>query len=214
MWKKFTSISILFSSLIMLVSGIAVYFSPPSHISGFLGWEFLYLSKKSWMSLHVNSGLIFCVFFIFHTFFNIRFLKRYLYPQKIKFSKGFAPLIISTLLIFYMVAGSFYQLFPFDKVLKIGRGFKIKGVTAYGPLPPPYGKASSIPLKKLSFMLGTRPEKIVEIICKTGMKLPDSGLSLKEIASINNVSIGHILDLLNENLQDFNGDKFKKMEEK
>jgi len=198
MGRKITSILILISSIIMVVSGIAVYLSPPSHLAAFSGWKIFYLKKNMWMALHINSALLFTIAFIFHTWFNIKPLIKYIFPKKIKASKNFIPLAVSLSIGIYVVGGTFYRLPPMEQVLKLGRSFKIKGIFSYGPVPPPYGKASSIPLKKISFFWGSMPDEIIRTLKNAGIKKISPDLSLKEIAQENNVTIGFILDSINK----------------
>ena len=196
---KITSVLILISSIVMVISGVVVFFSPHSHVAGFSGWKFMNLGKRGWMSLHVDSALLFAIVFFFHVWFNLKPLMRYLFPKKTKARKDFIPLIISLAISIYVIGGTFYPLPPMTQVLKLGRSFKINGAFSYGPVPPPYGAASLVPLKKISFYIGTRPQKIIEYIKKSGIKNVSPTQSLKEIAEKNNVTIGFILDSINKN---------------
>lgn len=179
----------------MSLSGIVVYFSPPSHIAGFSQWKFLSLGKNIWMALHVNSGVLFIIVFIFHTYYNLKPISKYIFPTKNKI-KNFYPLIISVLIFFYLVAGTFLRLPPMFQILKIGKGFKARECLKYGT-PPPYGVASSIPLKKISIFLGMPLNKSIAALKYSGIKTISPKMSIGEIAEKNHVTIGFLLDSMN-----------------
>jgi magnesium-transporting ATPase (P-type) len=84
-YKNFTSFTLLFSLLILILSGIAMYIRPEGSIANWVGWSFMGLSKNAWEGMHTLFCIFFIIFVILHLFFNWKIVMNYLNG---KLSKG------------------------------------------------------------------------------------------------------------------------------
>ncbi len=67
MVKKYTSLTLAFSGMIMLVTSIILLFGPANHVSHFAPWRFWGLTRHHWGVLHLNSGILFCLAMVLHS---------------------------------------------------------------------------------------------------------------------------------------------------
>jgi hypothetical protein len=77
-WRAFASLVITVAFLVIAVTGIGLYVSPPGRIANWSGWTFIGMTKASWQSLHMVFGLLFIAMAAWHLFFNWRALLTYL----------------------------------------------------------------------------------------------------------------------------------------
>ena len=77
-FRNFTSLTLLFSFLILGLSGVALYIRPEGSIARWTGWSFLGLDKKGWEGLHTLFSFLFLVFSVAHIFFNWKVLVSFL----------------------------------------------------------------------------------------------------------------------------------------
>jgi len=67
-----TSVLIAASFLILVVSGVVLFLSPPGRVANWSGWRMLGFTKMDWTGLHVWFGTLFLLAAILHLFFNLR----------------------------------------------------------------------------------------------------------------------------------------------
>lgn len=73
MIRKFVSMTVLFSFLILFLSSFVLYVIPGAQ-SGAAGWAFMGLGRMQWTELHISSGLAFLAFGLWHTILNFKSL--------------------------------------------------------------------------------------------------------------------------------------------
>lgn len=78
MLRKITSFVMLFSFLIMVVSGIAEFISPFGRLSMMINWKMLGLDKMQWQGLHISFMVLFTLAGLLHIWLNIKAIKTYL----------------------------------------------------------------------------------------------------------------------------------------
>ncbi|MDY0084213.1 MAG: DUF4405 domain-containing protein, partial [Ignavibacteriaceae bacterium] len=120
---SFISIGLLFSFLLMLFSGIALYVAPEGSISRWIGWNMLGLNKNDWENQHVVFSFVFILFALLHIFIiNWKLLVLYFRSEKNKsvISVDFVVIIILILALFIATK---YNLKPVSKLVGYGRVF-------------------------------------------------------------------------------------------
>ncbi|MBN2160123.1 MAG: DUF4405 domain-containing protein [Spirochaetes bacterium] len=75
--KKVISIVITMTFLVLLVSGISLFFAPSCKVAKEIGWRFFFFDKESWESVHLVFALLFVVLLIMHVILNGKTLIRY-----------------------------------------------------------------------------------------------------------------------------------------
>jgi uncharacterized membrane protein YgcG len=77
MWRAMTSVLIAASFVILVVSGVMLFVSPPGRIANWTNWTILGLRKHDWIALHIWFSTLFLLVTLFHLFFNWRPLVNY-----------------------------------------------------------------------------------------------------------------------------------------
>lgn len=69
-WRSTISLSLLFSTIILILSGIALLVSPSGRIARQTGWQILGLDKGGWESVHDLFGFFFIFLTLVHLWLN------------------------------------------------------------------------------------------------------------------------------------------------
>lgn len=77
-WRSFITFFVVFSFVILAVTGIVLYVTPPGRIANWTGWRLIGLTKTQWQSVHTIHSFLFVVAAAFHLAFNWRVLTGYL----------------------------------------------------------------------------------------------------------------------------------------
>jgi hypothetical protein len=65
---RFIPLSLLFSTLLLALSGLVLFFAMAHRI----GWKFLFLKKDRWADLYTVFGFLFSILAVFRVFNNLR----------------------------------------------------------------------------------------------------------------------------------------------
>lgn len=76
-WRAMTSVLIATSFLLLVVTGVVLFVSPPGRIANWTNWNILGLRKTDWAGLHIWFGAVFLVVALFHLAYNWRPLLSY-----------------------------------------------------------------------------------------------------------------------------------------
>jgi amino acid transporter len=192
MIKKITSLTLAFSGLVMLVTSIVLFLGPAGHVSHFCPWTFMGLSRHHWGVLHLNSGILFCVAMVIHTYLNWRLLVAYVKKAKSNFKT--IPLAISLSLTLYVCVGGYFEIPPMGQLLGIARACRMASIETYGS--PPYGSAANYPVAHIALYMGWDPEKSIAQLVRNHMSVQSPNQPLAELARANHTTIGRLLDIM------------------
>jgi hypothetical protein len=123
MLRKITSFVMLFSFMIMVVSGVAEFISPFGRLSMMIKWEMLFLDKMQWQALHIVFMVVFTVAGIIHIFLNIKPIKAYLKNRTRKmvvFTKEMSIALVITSVLFIATINQFA---PLEYFVKLNKSF-------------------------------------------------------------------------------------------
>ena len=119
-WQSFISIGLLFSFILMLLSGVILYIAPEGSLSRWIQWSVLSLSKKQWEQQHTVFSYLFIFFTILHIFkINWMILISYFKSRNLKFRhyREIAMAFVITLMVF---VGTALNWGPFNTVVEWG----------------------------------------------------------------------------------------------
>jgi len=123
MLRKITSFIMLYSFIIMVVSGVMLFISPFGRLSMMIRWEFLGLDKMQWQALHIIFMVIFSIGGILHILYNIKAIKNYLKNK----SKKLVLFTVSNLIAISIILSLFYvtinHMEPFESFVKMNKSF-------------------------------------------------------------------------------------------
>lgn len=192
MLRQTTSLVLAFSGLVLLVTSVVLYLGPAAQVAHFCPWTFLGLGRHSWGVLHLNSGLLFCIAMLVHSWLNWKPLFRYL--KRWRPAGSPVPLIISLMLTLYVCIGGYYELPPMKQYLGIARSCRMASIEQYGT--PPYGSAAEYPAAKIAMYMGWDPQRSLARLTEQHIAVQSSKQTLADLARTNHTTIGHILDTM------------------
>lgn len=117
--KRVTSLLLLLSSILMLISSLALYVAPGGKMAHALDWHFLGFHKSFWKVCHINIGVIVIIFIIVHIYLNRSAIVDYLKNSDKKliiFTKEFTA---AYLLIVFVLIASYFNLPPLTYIYDI-----------------------------------------------------------------------------------------------
>ncbi len=77
-WRAFFSLYVVFSFVVMAVTGFVLFVSPPGRVANWAEWTLMGLTKTQWQALHTTFTTFFVAAGIFHVYFNWNILVSYL----------------------------------------------------------------------------------------------------------------------------------------
>ena len=77
-WRAFVTFYVVLSFLVIAVTGIVLFITPPGRIANWSDWRLLGFSKSQWQTVHTIFSFIFVVAASFHLFFNWRVILGYM----------------------------------------------------------------------------------------------------------------------------------------
>ncbi len=123
-WHSLVSYFLLFSGIILTVSGIALYVAPPGRIANFTDWRLLALDKGQWEAVHTLFGYAVLLFGIWHLVLNWKVLLSYLRDRVSRAYKVKAEFTVALILTLLIAAGSIAAIPPFSTVMDWGESLK------------------------------------------------------------------------------------------
>lgn len=198
-WRAFISFGLTYAMIILLVSGIVLYVSPPGRYAHWVNWTLWGFSKEKWQSIHTVFSLGFILLSVFHLFAaNWRVFLSYL---RSKAKAGFSrkrELLFSTVAVLVFLFGTMFSLPPFQNVMTLGEYLTNSWEKTEERAPVPH--AELLTLAELSDQLKLDS---VEVITR---KLNNHKISfeniqsqtLQEIASVNNTTPMEIYEIISK----------------
>lgn len=119
-WKKFVSLSLVFSFIMMSLSGIILYLAPPGRVARWSEWLALGFEKDQWEAQHTIFSYTFIILAIFHLFFiNWKAFFSYLKIKKHRWKKNTKEILASIVLFGVLFAFTLFQWQPISPVMRL-----------------------------------------------------------------------------------------------
>ena len=118
-WRSLVSFYLLFVSFGLLITGIALYVSPPGRFAHAVVWRFLGFTKEQWTAIHTVSAYIVAGFTIWHLALNWKQLLSYLRNgarRVYRFKAEFAVALFLTILVWF---GAVFNVPPFSYMMEL-----------------------------------------------------------------------------------------------
>jgi len=185
-WKAFISLYIVFSFLVLGLSGLVLYVAPPGRIANWSIWRLVLLSKAQWQAVHTIFALAFIVAASFHLYFNWKVLMAYL---RSKLDAGFhmkrevgAASATGILLLALTIGG----VPPFSSVMETGDD--IKNSWAGPAQEPPIPHAEELTVQKLAETAKVPVAEARDNLAKHGVTVERADMTVKQIAVANQLT--------------------------
>ncbi len=194
-YQRFVSLTAGLSFLILFISSGVLYFIPDRGVTGWTAWHFLGLDKQQWDNLHINLGILFLVFIIWHIYYNWKPIKAYLKVKKKwkVFTKEFNVALIVTIL---FATGTITMTLPFSILVNIGNG--IKAINSLDDGNPPFGYAEYATLEDFCLLTHIDQQKALKRLESKEISFSSPKETLKSIAARNHTSPKALFGIIRE----------------
>lgn len=115
--RRFTSLTILFTFLVMSYTGVVLFLAPKGRVANWTNWELFGLDKTQYSHLHVSFMVLFLVGMIFHLYLNWSLLLCYFKNRTRRFSLLTKEFILALAINVIFIIGTLYYWTPFEQFL-------------------------------------------------------------------------------------------------
>ena len=195
-WKSFISFSLVWSFLIILISGIILYIAPPGRVSNWTNWTLFGFTKGQWQAMHTLFSLTFVILSVFHLIvFNWKVFWLYIVTKSTGGLNKKRELLISLVLIVVVFSGTYFNLQPFKAVIDFGdwttESWEVKEEIA--PIP----HAELLTIKELSGRyIPMSADSILLLIKAKGLKADSTGQTIQKISEQNSITPAQLYSII------------------
>lgn len=122
--RGFAVFVLVYAALVLTVSGVVLYITPPGRYTNWVDWRVLSITKSGWEAIHINFSLLFVLLLSLHIYFNWRVLKGYLRRGVAWTVRYRWELLAATLLTALVFAGSVLEWPVFSDIVAFGEEIK------------------------------------------------------------------------------------------
>jgi hypothetical protein len=194
--RKIISLTLVFSFILLLLTGIILYIVPPGRIAYWAGWKLIGLSKDQWANIHLTSGIMGLAAAIFHIYFNWKPIIYYLRDKKRELPIFSINFNFALLIVLLFTIGTLLKIPPFSWVLNLNEAIKNSATVEFGE--PPYSHAELSTFKQFAEKMQINIEQGIEKLKTEGIKIEAKNEILLDIAKRNKLSPQQIYNSLKE----------------
>jgi hypothetical protein len=185
-WKAFISFYIVFSFVVLGLSGIVLYVAPPGRVANWSVWTLVALTKAQWQAVHTIFSFIFLLAASFHIYFNWKVLVAYVKSKMhegIRMKRELASAsAVGAVLLTVTIAG----LPPFSTVMDVGDD--IKNAWTVPTSEPPLPHAEELTVEKLAETVKMPLDKAKENLEVRGVRVDAEDATIQQIATANGLT--------------------------
>lgn len=180
-WRAFVTFSVVFSFLVIAVSGVVLYISPPGRIANWSQWSIGGLQKSGWQAVHTVFALLFVAAAAFHIYFNWRVILNYL---RRKLGEGLnrgRELGVASAAGLAVLVLTIVGVPPFSTVMTVGE--TVKNSWSDPASEPPVPHAEEWTLAKFAETNKMAVDQVMQNLRQGGMAAPAADSTLQALAS-------------------------------
>lgn len=199
-WRAFISLGLFAAFLMLFVSGIILYLSPPGRVANWTNWQILGLSKHDWQNQHTIFSLAFAILSILHLF-SINWKAFWSYVVAKTHAGLGRPLEFSSIILLALLfgIGTHLKVQPFSAVIDFGESLSASWEEPASRAPVPHTEKLTLREISLQFTSGTSPEELREKLEKQDIAVQSLDQTLESIGTENNASPEEVYKLLEIN---------------
>ena len=194
-FRRFISLTISFSFLIMSYTGIILFLAPKGRVANWTNWQLLGLDKTQYTNLHVTFMVLFLVGMIFHIYLNWSSLLNYLKNKTRTFSLLTKEFLLAFGINLLFVVGTLYYWAPFEQFLDFQDEIKASWEKKVDKAP--YGHAELSTLEEFAHKMGRDVSTIISELNIKKLHGVESTKTIAQIAKENGKSPAQIFDIIN-----------------
>lgn len=180
-WRAFVTFYVVLSFLVIAVTGIVLFITPPGRIANWSDWRLLGFSKSQWQTVHTIFSFVFVVAGSFHLFFNWRVILGYLakrFQEGINKRRELGAAVTIGVTVFVMSADG---MVPFGTVMAWGE--EIKNSWSTPATEPPVPHAELLSIERLAGEMKIPTDELMLRLSAAGMVPDSAGMSVRDLAS-------------------------------
>lgn len=195
-WKSFVSFSLVWSFIIILISGIVLYIAPPGRVSNWTNWMLFGFSKAGWQAIHTIFSLTFVFLSVFHLIvFNWKVFWIYLMTKTSNGLNKQKELLVSLALIIVIFSGTYFNVQPFKAVMDFGEWTTESWELKEDQAPIPH--AELLTIKELSQnYVKISADSILLLIRQKDLKADSTGQTIAKISELNNLTPAQLYSII------------------
>jgi len=194
MWRAMTSVLIAASFLLLVISGVILFVSPPGRVANWGGWSMIGLSKHEWSGVHAWFAAVFVLTAAFHLVFNLRPLMNYFRDRLTRRLGWRWEWMVAVALCGVVFAGVQTRIPPFSTLLNFGERVKRSWEDTRTAAPLPHAELLS--LRELASQAKVPYETAVERLEARGFKGVRPETIVQELAQTNQVSAQGVYEII------------------
>ncbi|MFY9150445.1 MAG: DUF4405 domain-containing protein [Prolixibacteraceae bacterium] len=196
-WKSFVSFSLVWSFIIILISGIVLYIAPPGRVSNWTNWTLFGFSKAGWQAIHTIFSYTFVILSVFHLFtLNWKAFWSYLVSRSTTGLNKQKELLVSLGLISVIFLGTYFNTQPFKAVIDFGEWTTESWEEKDEQAPVPH--AELLTIRELSGKyIPLSADSILMIIRQNGLIADSIGQTISTISELNQITPAKLYSIIN-----------------
>ncbi len=196
-WRVFISFGLFIAVVMMLVSGVILYISPPGRVANWTDWRMIGLTKRGWQHQHIIFGFAFLILSIFHLFvINWKVFFCYLKSKTTEGLKSPGELLTIIILSALFGVGTYYGIQPFSAVIKFGNAMSDSWERQEKQAPVPHAELMTLTQLAEQPGLGGDPTALKTKLEKAGLKVASEEQTLAEIAASNGKTAEQVYEVI------------------
>jgi hypothetical protein len=194
--KAFISFLVLFIWIILVITGIVLYLSPPGRVANWVEWRFFGLTKEDWQSIHTIFSFTFIIIAALHLYYNWIVFWSYLKSKVAQGIKMKRELLLAGSLV--MVTGILVlmELPPFQNVMDFGE--YLSDSWSNEKSEPPIPHAELMTLSEYAVRTKQNNDILLKSLTKLSVQPVDTLMTIAQIANLNGLSPRDLIALLNQ----------------
>jgi hypothetical protein len=185
-WRAFVTFYVILSFVIIAVSGLVLFISPPGRVANWSQWTFGALQKADWQAVHTVFTLLFLGAIALHLYFNWRVILNYLrrkVGEGLHRGKemGLALAVGAAVLVLTIVGFP-----PFSTVMTFGE--QVKNSWSDPATEPPVPHAELWTVTKFAETNKMTVDQAMDNLRQAGMTAPGTDVTLQSLATVYKVT--------------------------
>lgn len=196
--RKFTSLCLAWSFVILTITSIILYIMPSGKIAFWSNWTMLGMDKHQWGALHTNIGYLFLAACLLHIVLNWKLILNYMKKKsKEAFSINWNT-ISSVVVVLIFSVFTLAEIPPVSWIQTFGEGLKESAEVKQGS--PPYGHAELSSLELYCIRTQTDLEEAKRLLDEAGVSITGVDQSIADIAAANDLTPQDISKIITPNV--------------
>lgn len=184
--RGFTTFALTAVSLLIALSGLALYLTPRGRVAHWTNWTLAGLGKEQWASLHMTGATLFMVVVVLHLFFNWKVLLGYLRLRRIPGLRLKRELSAALILGVLLVVGTLTGAPPLGTIVELRED--LKNYWERSDTRAPFPHAEELRLDELAHQIDLPVEDVVAALEEGGFEKAEPDQPIAEIAEANQVA--------------------------